>query len=147
MSVFLRIQLEKIYMETLTELHSFYHRLIQNLFQYKTHPHKFQAIEGLIKMYAKYFFKMLTASSYAMHLKMVHNIFPFPQQSYYTKLYVMTSFSIVTSFGCSAFRYFSLQLCQISQGFLNVAEYSLYYFFLLLSNKKVKITNSDQYHM
>ena len=92
-------QLEKIYMETLTELHSFYHRLIQNLFQYKTHPPTFQATEGLIKMYAKYFLKILTASPYAMHLKMVHNIFPFPQQSYDTKLYVMTSFSIVTSFG------------------------------------------------
>ena len=86
MSIFLRIQLEKIYKETLTELHSFYHRLIQNLFQYKTHPPTFQATEGLIKMYAKYFLKILTASPYAMHLKMVHNIFPFPQQSYYTKL-------------------------------------------------------------
>ena len=133
MSIFLRIQLEKIYMETLTELHSFYHRLIQNLFQYKTHPPTFQATEGLIKMYAKYFLKILTASPYAMHLKMVHNIFPFPQQSYYTKLYVMTSFSIVTSFGCSAFRYFSLQLCQISQGFLNVAEFANSYSFLYCS--------------
>ena len=74
MSIFLRIQLEKIYMETLTKLHSFYHRLIQNLFQYKTHPPTFQATEGLIKMYAKYFLKILTASPYAMHLKMVHNI-------------------------------------------------------------------------
>ena len=119
MSIFLRIymQLEKIYMETLTELHSFYHRLIQNLFQYKTHPPTFQATEGLIKMYAKYFLKILTASPYAMHLKMVHNIFPFPQQSYYTKLYVMTSFSIVTSFGLQCIQVLFYTALSNFQGF------------------------------
>ena len=126
MSVFLRIQLEKIYMETLTELHSFYHRLIQNLFQYKTHPPTFQATEGLIKMCAKYFLKILTASPYAMHLKMVHNIFPFPQQSYYTKLYVMTSFFIVTSFGLQCIQVLFYKALSISLGFLNVAEYKNY---------------------